>query len=515
MPRIAIGQVSHETNTFSPPTTLEMFKAQQWDNGDAILARERGTRTYLSGMIDAAKRLGITVVPTFSTTTEPWGTITRDVYETIVAELVREVRAAMPLDGVCLALHGAAIADGHSDVESDILTAVRGVVGQDTPIAVTLDLHGNISPRMLTVATGLFGVHEYPHTDEYERGQEAIGFLLRVLRREITPVMAIEALPLLIPASPSALEPVKTINASCHKWEREPGMVDCVFFHGFSHTDLPDAGVTVVATAERDPALARRVARALAAEIWARREAFHFSLPQAAEAIAEALRFANGFNGERGRAAARAGTSDDPGGPVVINETSDNPGGGAPGDGTHLLRAMLDAQLTDSAFGTMFDPEVAEAAHRAGVGRVIRVRLGGKHDRLHGEPLDLEVYVKCLSDGRFRLTTPMGQGSPIDLGKMALLQCGGVDIIVASRRTQVLDREPFLLHGIDVTRRRIIGLKSSAHFRAGFATVARAIVSADPPGITTANLFNLPYRRLRRPIYPFDADAVYQPSDPA
>jgi len=175
---------------------------------------------------------------------------------------------------------------------------------------------------------------------------------------------------------------------------------------------------------------------------------------------------------------------------------------------------MLDAQLTESAFGTMFDPEVAEAAHRTGVGTVIRVRLGGKHDRLHGEPLDLEVYVKCLSDGRFRLTTPMGQGSPIDLGKTALLRCGGVDIVVASRRTQVLDREPFLLHGIDVTRRRIIGLKSSAHFRAGFATVARAIVTADPPGITTANLFNLPYRRLRRPIYPFDADAVYRPSDP-
>src|SRR5215470_17445894 len=125
MPRIAIGQVSHETNTFSPPTTLEMFKAQQWDYGDAILARERGTRTYLGGMIDGANRLGITAVPTFSTTTEPWGTITRDAYETIVAELIREIRAAMPLDGVCLALHGAAIAEGHSDVESDVLTAVR------------------------------------------------------------------------------------------------------------------------------------------------------------------------------------------------------------------------------------------------------------------------------------------------------------------------------------------------------------------------------------------------------
>jgi microcystin degradation protein MlrC len=512
MPRIAIGQVSHETNTFSPPTTLEMFKTGHWDHGEAILARERGTRTYLGGMIDAAERLGITAVPTFSTTTEPWGTITREAYEAIVAELLRDIRAAMPVDAVCLALHGAAIAEWHSDVESDVLAAVREAVGPEIPIAVTLDLHGNISPRMLRVATGLFGVHQYPHTDEYERGEEAIGFLLRVLRRDITPAMAIETLPLLIPASPSALEPVRSINASCHRWEHEHGMVDCAFFHGFSHTDLPDAGVTVVATAERDPALARRAARAVAEEIWARREAFHAALPQAAEAVAEAVRLTKAGNGQRGRTAAGTAPADDAGGPVVINETSDNPGGGAPGDGTHLLRAMLDARLTDSVFGTMFDPEVADAAHRAGVGAEIRVRLGGKHDRLHGAPLDLEVYVRSLTDGRFRLTTPMGQGAPMDLGRMALLQCGGLGIVVASRRTQVLDREPFLLHGIDVTRCRIIGLKSSAHFRAGFTSIARAIVTADPPGITTANLFNLPYRRLRRPIYPFDADAVYRPS---
>ena len=493
MPRIAIGKVSHETNTFSPPTTLEMFKDRHWDRGEEILSRERGTRTYLGGMIEAGERLGVTLIPTFAASTEPWGTITRDAYDAMVAELVRGIRQAMPLDAISLALHGAGTADGVPDLEGGVLEAVRGVVGDTMPIAVTLDLHGNITPRMVSLATGLFGVHEYPHTDSYERGQEAMAFLLRVLRREIQPAMAIETLPLLVPASPSALEPARTINALCHRWEHQPGMMDCVFFHGFSHTDLPDAGVTVVAVAEHDVELARRAVQAVAQEIWARREAFHVKFPQPADAVAEANRLA-------GQA-----------GPVVINEMSDNPGGGAPGDGTHLLRAMIEAGVTGGAFGTLYDPEVAAAAHSAGTGATLRVHLGGKHDRLHGDPLDLTVHVKSLTDGQFKLSTPMGQGSLVALGKMARLVCDGIDIVVASKRTQVLDPEPFLLHGIDVGRCRIVGLKSSAHFRAGFSATAKHIVTADPPGITTSNLATLPYRQLRRPIYPLDEDTVYRP----
>jgi microcystin degradation protein MlrC len=489
--RIAIGEISHETNTFCPPTTLQMFKERLWYHGDEIMQRLRGTRTYLGGMIEAADRLGVALCPTFAASTEPWGTITREAYTTMVNELVAGLRAQMPFDAVCLSLHGAGVADGITDLESGVLGAVRAAVGDAMPIAVTLDLHGNITPRMVDLATGLFGVHEYPHVDSYERGQEAMAFLLRVLRGEITPAMAIEVLPLLIPASPSRLEPARTINEHCHRWEREPGMIDCAFFHGFSQTDIPEVGVTVVAVAERDHALARRAVRAVAQEIWTRREAFQTKFPQPGEAIAQAVK------------AAAAG------GPVIINELSDNPGGGAPGDGTHLLRAMLAAGLTDSAFGTLYDPEVAGAAHKAGVGATLRVRLGAKHDRLHGDPLDLEVYVKALTDGQFRLTTPMGQGWPMDLGKMARLSCQGVDIVVASRRTQVLDPGPFLLHGIDVTQCRIVGLKSSAHFRAGYEGLAKQIVTTDPPGLSTSNLPSFPYQRLRRPIYPLDRDVKY------
>ncbi len=493
MYRIAIGEISHETNTFCPSTTLEMFRQRLWCKGPEILQKFRGTRTYLGGMIEAAERLGVDLRPTFATSTEPWGTITHEAFATMVDELMAGIKKEMPLDAICLALHGAGVAEGVTDLESAVLEAVRAAVGEAMPIAVTLDLHGNITPRTAELATGLFGVHEYPHVDTYERGQEAMEFLLRVLRAEIKPAIAVEVLPLLIPASPSRLEPARSINDLCHRLEREPGMIDCAFMHGFSQTDIPEAGVTVIAVAERDRAVARRAAQAVAKEIWARREIFQKKFPAPAEAVTEAKRLAGS------------------GGPVVIHEISDNPGGGAPGDGTHLLRAMLEAGLSESAFGTLFDPDVAEAAHKAGAGATISVRLGGKTDRMQGDPLDLEVYVKALTDGKFTLSTPMGRGMPVDLGKMTRLVCRGVDIIVASGRTQVLDPQPFVLHGIDVTRYRIVGVKSSAHFRAGFEGIAKHIVGTDPPGLSTSNLPAFPYRRLRRPIYPLDRDTTYTP----
>ncbi len=494
MYRIAIGEISHETNTFCPATTLQMFKDRMWYRDDEVIQRARGVRTYLGGMVEAGERLGVTLIPTFAATTEPWGTITREAYDTMLGELLTRIRAAMPLDALCLALHGAGVAEGITDLESAVLAAVREVVGPSMPIAVTLDLHGNITPRTVELATGLFCVHEYPHTDAFERGQEAMEFLVGVLAGKTHPVMAIEVLPLMIPASTTRLEPARSINALCHQWEREPGMLHCTFIHGFVQTDIPEVGVTVVALADRDARLAGRAVRAIAEEIWDRREIFQAKFPEPDQAVALAVK------------AAESGT------PVIVNELSDNPGGGAPGDGTHLLRAMLKAGLTDSVFGTLYDPEVAEAAHKAGVGATIRVRVGGKTDAMHGEPLDLEVYVKVLTDGKFTLSTPMGKGSPVDLGKMARLACGGVDVVVASHRTQVLDPEPFLLHGIDVTRCRIVGLKSSAHFRAGYDTLAKAIITTDPPGLSTSNLSRFPYKKVRRPIYPLDLNTPYTPA---
>jgi microcystin degradation protein MlrC len=190
----------------------------------------------------------------------------------------------------------------------------------------------------------------------------------------------------------------------------------------------------------------------------------------------------------------------------VINETSDNPGGGAPGDGTHLLRAMLEARLDNACFGFIADPETAEAAHRAGVGAEIDVALGGKSDELHGEPLRVRAQVRALTDGRFALTHMLA-GVRMNLGRSARLVIQGVDVIVTSASQQTFDPEVFLLHGIDVRRYRIVALKSSNHFRAGFQDLAKEIVTADPPGLTTHHIEVFPRKRSPRPLWPLDAEA--------
>ena len=489
--RIAIGMLAHETNTFCAGLTdVEHFQAREWRTGADILREHRGVRNDLGGMIEAGERLGVELIPTFSAATEPSGTIARAAYERMRDELLAGLRAAGTLDAICLALHGAGVAEGADDLEGDLLREVRALVGADVPIFVTLDLHGNLTQTMVEHATALLGCHLYPHTDSYERGVEAVELAVRTIQGEISPVTELVTLPMMIPPSTTNLGPAKAINELCWEWEAGPGILDVAFFHGFPHTDIPNMTVTVVAVADGDRAQARRAAEAVASRIWELRDDFVVDLPAPSEAIQQALHA--------------------PERPVIIAEVSDNSGGGAPADGTHLLRAMLDARLTDAVFGFICDPAVAAQAHAAGVGATIEVALGGKTDpALHGAPVETRAYVKCLTDGQFILQTPMGQGSRINLGPMARLVIGDVDVIVGSERTQTLDPELFLLHGVDVTRYKIVALKSQQHFRAGFDPVAGKIIRTDPPGSTTSNLAALPYARIQRPIWPLDEAATY------
>jgi microcystin degradation protein MlrC len=483
--RIAIGELAHETNTLRAGVTgVARFQAQEWQHGAEILDQHDGVRDFLGGMIAAGDALGIELIPTFAASAEPSATIAGEAFAIMRDELLAGLRAAGPLDAVCLSLHGAGSAEGIDDVEGAILAEVRQVLGPDLPVVVTLDLHGHMTPAMVEHADLLLNCHEYPHVDCYERGAEAIALAAKLARGEIDPRMHLETLPMMIPPTTTMEGIGQEITQVCLGWEQRPGIIDCALVHGFPHTDVPIMGTAVLATADGDAALAREAAQTVARQVWAMREAFRQDLPNSEEAVRLAL-------------AAEAL-------PVVLAEVSDNSGGGAPGDGTHLLRELPRANVPGTCFGFITDPEVAGRAHEAGTGATIAVRLGGKSDDLHGAPIETTAYVKCLTDGRFRYTTPMGAGREEDLGPMARLVIGNVDVLVASLRSQTLDAEVFLLHGIDVTRCRIVALKSTQHFRAGFAHLTGTILRADPPGATTSNLAQLPYRRIRRPIWPLD-----------
>jgi microcystin degradation protein MlrC len=491
--KIAIGEVMHETNTFRPGVTeINAFKAQQWEHGAEIRRRHTGVRDSLGGMLAAGERLGVGILPTFATTTEPSATIGRAAFETLQHELLTSLAQVLPVDAVSLSLHGAGSAEGCDDIEGALLAGVRALIGPDVPLVVTLDLHGHLTRAMLDHADILLNCHEYPHIDLYERGEEAVELAVKLVRGEIQPVTHAVILPMLLPPATTQTGPGKKITDECYAREQRPSVIDCAIVHGFPHTDVPICSVAVIVTTDGEPETARQHAEAMAATLWEMREQFQEAFPDPAAAVAQALSLDAT--------------------PLVIAEISDNSGGGAPGDGTYLLRALLAANEPYTAFGFLVDADVARQAHEAGAGATIAVSLGGKSDDLHGEPIETTAYVKALTDGRFLLTNPMGAGSEANLGSMARLIIGNVDVLVASERAQTFDPEVFLLHGIDVTRYRIVALKSQQHFRGGFAGVAGAIIRTDSPGATTSTLSNLPYQRVQRPIWPLDDPEFVLPS---
>jgi microcystin degradation protein MlrC len=484
--RVALASFQHESHSYrARATTAADFHVAR---GAEIAQRAKGTRTALGGLLAGLEEAGADVVPLVAIGATPSGVIAAESYAELRDELEQALSRAGRVDALALALHGAALAEGVDDVEADLCRRLRERVGPSLPIVATFDLHGNVSQAIADTLDGMFPCRDYPHVDTFERGREAALRLRELREGRIRPVTHVERLPLLLPATPTTFGPGKAVSHACAAQRHRAGVLDCAFFHGFPYADTPLAGASVVAEADGDPGLARDAARAVARFVWEMREAFRPVTLSCEAAIAQARAL--------------------PGRPIVINETSDNPGGGAPGDGTHLLRALLDAGVDDACFGFIADPEVARRAHAAGIGAKLDVALGGKVDRLHGEPLRVRAEVTSLSNGRF---TPraMLAGVEMNLGPMARLRIAGVDVLVSSRAQQTFDAEVFRVHGIDVSRRKIVALKSSHHFRAGFESLASAILSADPPGLTTLHIETFPRSRTRRPIWPLDPEAAY------
>lgn len=478
--RIALGGIVHETNTYcAAPTTLKDFTILEGER----LHRLAGTETQTGGALAACEGAGWHPVPLLYAFTQPSGIIEHACYEALKDRLLRRLQDALPVDGVFLDLHGAGVVEGCDDLEGDLAEAVRAVVGPNVPVTAAFDLHGNITQTMADALDGVYACHEYPHIDQHLRAMEAVKFLGTLKATDKPTTVQVASLPLLMPTTTTfhgigaiLRDRLKAVEAA------HSDLVNISFFHGFPYCDVPQVGCHVVVTSWGTAAEAQSLARSLADEIWAAREALRATSLSAEEAVAQALAA--------------------PQKPVVINETSDNCGGGSPGDGTHLLRALWKAGVP-ACFAFMVDPEVARQAHAAGVGAQLTVHLGGKTDTLHGDPLTLEVYVKALHDGRCTLTA-MAKGSRINYGPLARLQAGPLEIVVGSRRSQTFDTEPFLAVGIDVTRFDLIALKSSNHFRAGFEPLAGTIITADPPGLTTHHVEIFPRKKAPGPLWPMD-----------
>ncbi|GHV46878.1 microcystinase C [Synergistales bacterium] len=485
--KIAVCQFSHETNTLSPlRSDFESMARSGWSDAGELVKNNRGIPSYIGGAIKAAEEEGVGVIPISSLYGSAGPLILRDCVNHVLGVIQKELRTALDeIDGVFLALHGAGCAEGIDDLESHTLRAVREVVG-NKPVMASLDLHANVTGEMVALSDGLFGIKEYPHTDMAEAGYAALKCLARTIRGEIKPLTALVRVPVLLPPSlcSTFVNPMKEIKEYVAAYAKERGLLDATLFHGFPYSDHSGTGVTVLAMADgRKP---EAEALELARYFWGRRAEFLPVSLTPDEAIDIALaEVKDGF--------------------AVIHETSDNPGGGTPADGTHLLRALLERDVPRSIMGYIVDPEAAEICHKAGVGAKVDMAVGGKKDNCHGEPILVKgAEVLNLSNGKIVFTSPMRRGVPFDYGKSARVRCGQVEFILVSGRYQTLDDRAFLMTGADIHDYRIIGVKSSNHFRGFFQPLADVIVTADPPGLITNNFKSLTYARLRRPVFPLD-----------
>ncbi len=492
--KILTATISHESNTFSNiATDLEQFRRDRFLMGNEALKQLQGTNTVFGGFLEAAAACGFELIPIMYASATPAGKVTTDAYQTLLAMLLQGLKKHGPADGILLHLHGAMVSDDHDDAEGDILKQVRQWAGAHLPIVIVVDLHANISRTMIEQPTVLIGYDSYPHVDMAERGKEAGELLVRIIKKEVTPVVAMVKPPML-PTSQNMVtdqEPMKTLLTLAHQAESNPRILNVTVAGGFPPADIFDAGFSVVVTADGDLALARETAETIARQAWEMKAGFLSNPVSPQEAVAEAMR--------------------QPEGPITVVDIADNPYTGGPGDGPELVRMLVEMGAKNSAFASIADPEVVRAAIGAGVGSRISVLLGGKTDQLHGKPFMLkDAYIKTITDGVFVNRGPMNTNVVSEIGKTVLLVCGEVSIIVAEKRISPTDLEIFRFIGIEPTRKFIIGLKGKGHFRASFEPISKRVILSEGPGITGSQLQRLKHAKVRRPIFPLDADASYE-----
>ena len=439
-----------------------------------------GANIPAAGAIQALRALGHRLVGTAWGAASPSAHVTADAFERILREMIQRLKGALPVDGVYLDLHGAMVVETCDDGEGEILRRVREAVGPRVPVVASLDLHANVTRAMVERADALVAYRTYPHVDMAETGARAARLLDRILTTGKRPQRGFHQLDYLtgIPSQCSFIEPCKGIYEELGRLEAKTGAM-LSFTPGFPMADFADCGMAVFGYGSLD---AVERLRGVVADA---EKDFAMEVHEAADAVLRAK--------QRG----------EPGAPVVLADTQDNPGAGGNGDTTGLLKTLIEQRAEDAVLGMLIDPPSAARAHQVGQGNSTVFSLGGL-SRIPGDsPLTAEFTVERLGDGRFTCTGPMFKGFRMTLGPMALLRsraAPGVRVVLASRKCQAADQEMFRHLGAEPRSSRIVALKSSVHFRADFEPIAREVLVVKSPGPALADPAEFRWTRLRKGV---------------
>ena len=495
--RIAIGQLWQETNTFNPiATTRADFEAFGVVRG-AALVEQMADMNELGGIIQSLRTwpekpeiVGLVRLPAW-----PAGTATAETFGWLRGEMLDSLRAALPVDAVLLALHGSMAAEGAPDVEGDILEAVRAMTGPEIPLVATLDLHANITERMVRNSDALVLYHTAPHIDVFETGVRGAAVLRRILDGA-RPVSALGKLPMVVPAERANTQAPASVSFGIRErlqlLERDPHILSSGLATVQPWLDIPEFGTAVLVVSDGDPELARKHCDEIAVFVWEHRREYLPDLVSIEEGVWVAF--------------------DEPDGLVVLSDSADATTSGAPGDSNHLLREMLKYDWPRPALVTLVDPELVGECARRGVGSEFSASLGGKRDSRNSTPLTATVRIEKLFPAKFIMSGHLAKNMPIDMGPSAVLRIGNIRILVTTRTGPHFAPQFFQSAGIDPFAAQLLVAKSPCGFRAAYASRAKRILVVRAPGCAPSDFWRYPYHNIPRPLWPWDEIADWKPN---
>ncbi|MGE0719242.1 MAG: M81 family metallopeptidase [Alphaproteobacteria bacterium] len=480
--RCFTASLGAETNTFSPMLTSRDGYRERLHVGPGEHP-ERPT-IYAAPLWVArqrAKTKGWDVVEGSCFAAHPAGITVRRDYEAMRDEILGQLEAALPVDMVLMGLHGAQVADGYDDCEGDILERIRAIVGPTVVVGVELDPHCHMTKKRVAAADVIICYKEFPHTDFVERAEELADICEAAVLGKVKPVMSVFDCRM-INGYPTSRQPMRGFVDRLMAMEGKDGILSISVGHGFAYADVPEIGTRMLVVTDGQPEKGAALAEQLGRELWAMR----WDVRPPLLPIDDAL----------DRASARNQ------GTVVMTDPSDNPGGGAGGDSTFVLRRMIERRMTDAAFGPIWDPVAVRMCFNAGEGTRFALRFGGKVSQASGQPIDAMVTVTKLVP---KATQTFGRALS-QLGDAAAIDIDGIAVVLVTNRQQAFGTDIFSNLGIDPTERRIVAVKSTNHFYASFGPIAEEVLYLEAPGALTRDFRKLPYTRINRPIWPLDED---------
>ena len=470
---------------------MDVFRRGGLFYGDALLAQRNGT---LGGMLQTLDEAGAVVTPLLAASACPSGPVTAACYNELKQGMLERLQASGQVDGVLLALHGAAAAESAGDLEGDLLTAVRGIIGPTVPLVATLDLHAHVTPDMVWHADALLAWETYPHADAFTTGQRGARALLDILYGRLRPHMVMAKAPVLAGALNAHTQPPGPFAETLQRGKEREGKTSIYSVNLFlvhPYLDLPGMGGGALVISHDDEAAAEALALDLTAEYWQRREELEPELHTPADAVAAGLRIE---------------------GLVLLVETADCCGGGAAGDSVHTLRALLATGGDVPALVSVVDSAAAAACREAGVGAQIALQLGHQVDPQWGEPFEVFGTVAALSEGRFAYQGGIWDGQQGDMGPTAVFQSETVDIVITTHGTYDWGREQYESLPLDLERYKFVVAKNPMNHRRAWGERMARVFVLDTPGPTPASVRGLPFNNQRRPWFPRDAEMKsYEP----